>query len=1211
EAALPYSWNGLSVTTAGDHIATLTSTAGCDSVVTLHLIVNPAVTGEETITICEAALPYSWNGLSITSAGDHIATLTSVAGCDSVVTLHLIVNPAVTGEETITICEAALPYTWNGQSITTAGEHTATLTSVADCDSIATLHLIVNPVVTGEETITICEAALPYTWNGQSITTAGEHTATLVAASSCDSVVTLHLIVNPAVTGEETVTICEAALPYSWNGLSVTTAGDHIATLTSVAGCDSVVTLHLIVNPAVTGEETITICEAALSYSWNGLSVTTAGDHIATLTSVAGCDSVVTLHLIVNPAVTGEETITICEAALPYSWNGLSITTAGEHTATLTSVAGCDSVVTLHLIVNPAVTGEETITICEAALPYSWNGQSITTAGEHTATLTSTAGCDSVVTLHLIVNPAVTGEETITICEATLPYSWNGLSITTAGDHIATLTSTAGCDSVVTLHLIVNPAVTGEETITICEAALPYTWNGQSITAAGDYNATLVAASGCDSVATLHLIVNPAVTGEETITICEAALPYTWNGLSITTAGNHTATLVAANGCDSVATLHLNVTPQPPAPTVTTTPPVCNSINGTITVTLPAPGNGITYSINGVDFQSSNVFTALAPGNYTVTVNVNGCISTANVTLEKVTNTFTISQLVTNAVCLAHNGTIDINASGSTAPYTYSWIGPGNFSSTNEDLSGLAPGDYTVTVTDANGCTQSRTMTVGQVSSIITLNQQVTNTTCTASNGAIDLTVNGGTAPYSYAWTGPNGFSSAKEDLNGLAAGDYTVIVTDANGCTATTTATISQESNILTVNKTVNSATCTAKNGAVNLLVNGGNSPYTYNWKGPQGFAAATKDISNLASGTYEVNVTDANGCTATTTATVGQAEQAPKVVTSDITLCSPANLTDPSVTAGSDAGLTFTYWLDEAATNAIPDPKAVYAGTYYIKSVNQFGCATIEPVTVSIQSSPSFVVTNPANVCAPATVDITAPAITAGSDPRLTFTYWMDAALTTPISNPKVIANSGTYYIKASASGGCTFVKTVQVTITVNKGGKSVRYPTVTTSPYVSTPLTARTIGANDKYTWNPPTGLSATNIKNPTFRHSANTEYTITIDDGSACPVVDTLAVVMRQLDPGCTSDIFVPKAWSPNNDRHNDRLFPIPVCIRELKYFRVFNRWGQLVFETNILKEGWDGNFKGVPQVMDTYTWTLEATGEDGKYFKRAGNSVLIR
>ena len=104
------------------------------------------------------ALPYSWNNQSLTAAGDYTATWYLLTGCDSIATLHLIINPVVTGEETITICEAALPYSWNNQSFTAAGDYTATLVSVAGCDSIATLHLIINPVVTGEETITICRS---------------------------------------------------------------------------------------------------------------------------------------------------------------------------------------------------------------------------------------------------------------------------------------------------------------------------------------------------------------------------------------------------------------------------------------------------------------------------------------------------------------------------------------------------------------------------------------------------------------------------------------------------------------------------------------------------------------------------------------------------------------------------------------------------------------------------------------------------------------------------------------------------------------------------------------------------------------------------------------------------------------------------------------------------------------------------------------------
>jgi gliding motility-associated-like protein len=92
---------------------------------------------------------------------------------------------------------------------------------------------------------------------------------------------------------------------------------------------------------------------------------------------------------------------------------------------------------------------------------------------------------------------------------------------------------------------------------------------------------------------------------------------------------------------------------------------------------------------------------------------------------------------------------------------------------------------------------------------------------------------------------------------------------------------------------------------------------------------------------------------------------------------------------------------------------------------------------------------------------------------------------------------------------------------------------------------------------------------------------------------------------------TSGIFVPKAWTPNKDGHNDKLFPICVNITELYYFRIFNRWGQLVFETNKIGEGWDGMFKGKEHVQDVITWTVEAMGVDGVHYKKAGNSVLLR
>jgi gliding motility-associated-like protein len=108
-----------------------------------------------------------------------------------------------------------------------------------------------------------------------------------------------------------------------------------------------------------------------------------------------------------------------------------------------------------------------------------------------------------------------------------------------------------------------------------------------------------------------------------------------------------------------------------------------------------------------------------------------------------------------------------------------------------------------------------------------------------------------------------------------------------------------------------------------------------------------------------------------------------------------------------------------------------------------------------------------------------------------------------------------------------------------------------------------------------------------------------------------VVDTLLVLVPTASPDLKSDIFVPKAWSPNKDGHNDKLRPLTVNIKEIYYFRIFDRWGQLLFETNEIGKGWDGIFNGKQQVQDVYTWTLEAMGEDGKHYKRSGNSILLR
>ena len=320
-------------------------------------------------------------------------------------------------------------------------------------------------------------------------------------------------------------------------------------------------TLNLTVNPTVTSTTNTTICNNQLPYTWNGQTINAAGTYTANLISAAGCDSIATLNLTVNPAVTSTTNTTICNNQLPYTWNGQTINAAGTYTANLISAAGCDSIATLNLTVNPTVTSTTNTTICNNQLPYTWNGQTINAAGTYTANLISAAGCDSIATLNLTVNPTLTSTTNTTICNNQLPYTWNGQTINAAGTYTANLISAAGCDSIATLNLTVNPTVTSTTNTTICNNQLPYTWNGQTINAAGTYTANLISAAGCDSVATLNLTVNPTVTSTTNTTICNNQLPYTWNGQTINAAGTYTANLISAAGCDSIATLNLTVNP--------------------------------------------------------------------------------------------------------------------------------------------------------------------------------------------------------------------------------------------------------------------------------------------------------------------------------------------------------------------------------------------------------------------------------------------------------------------------------------------------------------------------------------------------------------------------------------------------------------------------------------------------------------------------
>ncbi|WP_018345029.1 SprB repeat-containing protein, partial [Cytophaga aurantiaca] len=209
---------------------------------------------------------------------------------------------------------------------------------------------------------------------------------------------------------------------------------------------------------------------------------------------------------------------------------------------------------------------------------------------------------------------------------------------------------------------------------------------------------------------------------------------------------------------------------------------------------------------------------------------------------------------ITNVSCNGgNNGAIDaVVTGGPTMPYTYSWSN----GATTEDISGLTAGNYTLSITDGNNCTLSKTFTVTEPTPITTTST-VTNVSCLGgSDGSIDITISGGSTPYiSTVWS--NGATT--EDISGLTAGAYSVVVTDQNNCKKTSNFTITQPLTTVTTTSSITNIDCNgASTGAVTLTPTGGTAPYTYLWNN----GATTQNLSGVAAGSYSVTITDNKGC-------------------------------------------------------------------------------------------------------------------------------------------------------------------------------------------------------------------------------------------------------------------------------------------------------------------------------------------------------------
>ena len=547
-----------------------------------------------------------------------------------------------------------------------------------------------------------------------------------------------------------------------------------------------------------------------------------------------------------------------------------------------------------------------------------------------------------------------------------------------------------------------------------------------------------------------NVACNGGATGAASVTApTGGAAPYTFNWTpgnptgdgtaSVTglTAGTWTCTVTDANACTATRTFTIT---QPSALNVTsasqTNVSCFGGANGAASINTPTGGaGGYTYNWtpgNPTGDGTTSV-TGLTAGTWTCTVtDANACTATQTFTVTQPSAMTSSISAQTNVSCNGgSNGSATVLAGGGTAPYTYSWAPSGGTAAT---ATGLAAGSYTCTITDANGCTRTQTATIVQPSAMTSSISAQTNVSCNGgSNGSVTVLAGGGTTPYTYSWA-PSGGTAAT--ATGLAAGSYTCTITDANGCTRTQTATITQPAAInFTAASQTNVSCFGGSNGAatVNTPV-GGAAPYVYNWTPGNPTGDGTTSVTGLTAGTWTCTVTDANACTATQTFTITQ----PSAI-----VVTPASQTDVSCFGGSNGaasvntptggagGYTFDWTPGNPTGDGTASVTGLTAGTWTCTVTDANSCASSRVFTIN-QPGSAFSSTlsvtsnyNGQNITCNGAADGELMAVGAGGTTPYTY-LWSNGATTAVVSG----LAAGTYTSWVTDASGCTSTQNITLT-------------------------------------------------------------------------------------------------------------------------------------------------------------------------------------
>ncbi|MBN8684773.1 MAG: gliding motility-associated C-terminal domain-containing protein [Chitinophagales bacterium] len=1209
------------VNTAGLYTVTVTGANGCTGTDTQLLNVTPAPTPviTQATYLCNDQLTlnagsgfssYAWSNagssssITVNTSGTYTVTVTNAQGCTGTDSFFADIPPqpsvSVSGDNSIcpgensTLSASAgfASYFWSnaasGQSITVnaGGNYTVTVTDFFGCTATDNINVSQLPAPAPQISgpASVCEGVNAtlnanagfntYEWstgeNSVSILvgTAGLYTVTVTGANGCTGSDTQLLNVTPApvpVISQATY-LCDNQLilsatgtgftSYNWNtsesvpAIIVTGTGTYTVTVSNAQGCTGTDSFFADIPPqpsvSVSGDNSIcpgensTLSASAgfASYFWSNaasgqsITVNAGGNYTVTVTDFFGCTATDEFSVSVSTAPTpnisgpsqicasGTATYTVPGTFSAYLWStgditpSITVNTANTYTVTVTATNGCTAsdtqVLTVSNSLQPQIT--ELPFACNAELgldagsgfaSYSWsaggNAQGITvnSDGTYTVTVTDAGGCTGsasyVVTIPLAPNVAISGvnnfcqgsSTNLTATPGLNSYVWNTaqvgntINVNSAGTYSVTATDIFGCTAtasfVVTTSAAPTVSISGASVICTGNSGIldagtgfaTYLWSNSAstpsinVSSGGTYTVTVTDANGCTNTDTQLVTeangLSPGITiapyacdGIQNLDAGSGYAVYSWSTGSATPLiganadGTYTVTVSDAQGCTGTASTTISI---PPAPQVNLsgTSSFCVGNNTTISAT---PGF-TSYLWNNTETTAAVILTQ--GGVYTVTAtDAFGCTDSASITVTA--QPLPQPQIAgPTAICAGNAANFTLGQTFTT----YSWSDGSNASS----ITANNPGTYSVTVTDANGCTGTDAVV------LLVNNNPAPNITQApyACDGQISL--NADTGFVTYSWTG--GGANATATFN--SSGTYSVTVSDNNSCTGSASVSIT----VPVLNTLAISGPLQFCNGNM-ISLSAGSGFSTYTWSNN----ANTSDISVNAAGTYTVSASDAQGCTASASVTVVQLADPIPQISAPQAVC-------PGSTATLSVTQPFTtYQWSSGETTVSVTQSAPYTGTVTVTDAN--GCVGSATVTVGVSTQLTPVITQLPYACDGQI------SLNAGSG-YLTYNWNTgDALQILPITQ------SGTYSVTVSDGNGCSGTASVQVQVPVipslSIGGDTQLCP-----GEIST-LTANT-GFNS-YSWSNGSTANTTEADAPGI-------YTLTVTDALGCTLSTSIS------------------------------------------------------------------------------------------------------